>query len=64
MCRDPTGNCSHPPTAINQEDYNGMQLPFLLHLFSTLVTLLHVFDCRYNKIGGIARKGAIISLNG
>ena len=31
---------------------------------STLVTLLHVFDCRFNKIGGVARKGAIISLNG
>ena len=31
---------------------------------SPLVTLLHVFDCRYNKIGGVARKGAIISLNG
>ena len=25
MCRDPTGNCSHPPTTINQKDYNGIR---------------------------------------
>jgi len=23
MCRDPTGNCSHPPTTKNNKDYNG-----------------------------------------
>ena len=31
---------------------------------SPLVILLHVFDCRFNKIGGVACKGTIISLNG
>ena len=31
---------------------------------STLVVLLHVLDCSFDEIGGVARKGAVISLDG
>jgi hypothetical protein len=54
MCRDPTGNCSHPPTTINRGDHNGMQQresPIVkticlikFHVFSRIIAIFHALS--------------------